>query len=136
MKRKPASPRHDASPPGGASASRRPRTERRGFIIAMDGPAGVGKTSLAKGMPKTIMIDYDKGANQSGVKRKPGPKTWTEALALIRAIVADPRGYKTIEDFKGKLSMNNSKDPYAYKRAQYVDILLKSGEILKKYPIQ
>jgi dihydroorotate dehydrogenase (fumarate) len=47
----------------------------------------------------------------------------------------DARGYKTIEDFKGKLSMKKSKDPYAYKRAQYVDILLKSGEILKKYPM-
>ncbi len=47
----------------------------------------------------------------------------------------DARGYKTINDFKGKLSMKNSKDPYAYKRAQYVDILMKSNEILKKYPM-
>jgi len=47
----------------------------------------------------------------------------------------DVRGYKTIEDFKGRLSMKNSKDPYAYKRAQYVDILMKSTEILKKYPM-
>lgn len=47
----------------------------------------------------------------------------------------DARGYKTIDAFKGKLSMNKSKDPYAYKRAQYVDILLKSDEILKKYPM-
>ncbi len=47
----------------------------------------------------------------------------------------DARGYKTIEAFKGKLSMKNIKDPYAYKRAQYVDILMKSTEILKKYPM-
>jgi dihydroorotate dehydrogenase (fumarate) len=47
----------------------------------------------------------------------------------------DARGYKTIKDFKGKLSMKNLKDPYAYKRAQYVDILIKSNEILKKYPM-
>jgi dihydroorotate dehydrogenase (fumarate) len=47
----------------------------------------------------------------------------------------DAKGYKTIDDFKGKLSMKNSKDPYAYKRAQYVDILMKSNEILKKYPM-
>ena len=47
----------------------------------------------------------------------------------------DARGYKTINDFKGKLSMKNLKDPYAYKRAQYVDILMKSNEILKKYPM-
>ncbi len=47
----------------------------------------------------------------------------------------DARGYKSIADFKGKLSMKNLKDPYAYKRAQYVDILMKSNEILKKYPM-
>jgi dihydroorotate dehydrogenase (fumarate) len=47
----------------------------------------------------------------------------------------DARGYKTINDFRGKLSMRNIKDPYAYKRAQYVDILMKSNEILKKYPM-
>ena len=47
----------------------------------------------------------------------------------------DARGYKTIDAFKGKLSMKNTKDPYAYKRAQYVDVLMKSTEILKKYPM-
>ena len=47
----------------------------------------------------------------------------------------DARGYKTIDAFKGKLSMKNIKDPYAYKRAQYVDILMKSNEIMKKYPM-
>jgi dihydroorotate dehydrogenase (fumarate) len=26
------------------------------------------------------------------------------------------------------------KDPFAYKRAQYIDILMKSEEIFKKYP--
>jgi dihydroorotate dehydrogenase (fumarate) len=47
----------------------------------------------------------------------------------------DARAYKTIADFRGKLAMKNTKDPYAYKRAQYVDILMRSNEILKKYPM-
>jgi dihydroorotate dehydrogenase (fumarate) len=47
----------------------------------------------------------------------------------------DAKGYKTIKDFAGKLSMRNLKDPYAYKRAHYVDILMKSNEIIKKYPM-
>jgi len=47
----------------------------------------------------------------------------------------ETRGYKTINAFKGKLSLKNIKDPYAYKRSQYVDILMKSNEILKKYPM-
>ncbi len=47
----------------------------------------------------------------------------------------DAKGYKTIDEFKGKLSMKKSRDPYAYKRAHYVDILMKSNEIFKKYPM-
>jgi dihydroorotate dehydrogenase (fumarate) len=48
----------------------------------------------------------------------------------------DHHGYKTINDFKGRLSMNKLKDPYAYKRAQYVDILMHSGDVIKKYPMR
>jgi hypothetical protein len=69
---------------------------RNGLKALFFGPPGVGKTSLAKEAPKTILIDYDKGANQAGVRRIKGPPTWTEAIALVRAIVADPRGHKTI----------------------------------------
>lgn len=48
----------------------------------------------------------------------------------------DSKGYKTINEFKGKLSRKNCKDPYVYLRAQYVDILLNSADtILKKYPV-
>jgi len=47
----------------------------------------------------------------------------------------DKKGYKTINDFRGKLSRKNLKDPYTYQRAQYVDILMKSEEIFKKYPM-
>lgn len=45
----------------------------------------------------------------------------------------DRKGYYTLLDFKGKLSAKNTADPFIYKRAQYIDILLKSGEILKKH---
>jgi dihydroorotate dehydrogenase (fumarate) len=48
----------------------------------------------------------------------------------------DKKGYNTIDDFKGKLSRKNSKDPYIYLRAQYVDIILNSAdELLKKHPV-
>ena len=47
----------------------------------------------------------------------------------------DDKGYKTLDDFRGKLSRNNMKDPFAYQRAQYVDILMKSESIFKKYPM-
>ena len=45
------------------------------------------------------------------------------------------KGYASIEDFRGKLSRKNVKDPYAYKRAQYVEILMKSDSIFEKYPM-
>ncbi|MFC2152500.1 dihydroorotate dehydrogenase-like protein [Bacteroidota bacterium] len=48
----------------------------------------------------------------------------------------DNKGYKTINDFRGKLSQKNCKDPYAYLRAQYVDILMHSAdELLKNNPV-
>nr|WP_319510463.1 dihydroorotate dehydrogenase-like protein [uncultured Draconibacterium sp.] len=47
----------------------------------------------------------------------------------------DEKGYKTLDDFRGKLSRKNMKDPFAYQRAQYVDILTKSDDIFKKYPM-
>jgi dihydroorotate dehydrogenase (fumarate) len=47
----------------------------------------------------------------------------------------DKKGYKTLDDFRGKLARKNLKDPFTYQRAQYVDILMKSEEIFKKYPM-
>lgn len=48
----------------------------------------------------------------------------------------DSKNYKVITDFKGKISRKNSKDPFAYRRSQYIDILMKSDEIFKKYPLR
>jgi dihydroorotate dehydrogenase (fumarate) len=47
----------------------------------------------------------------------------------------DKKGYKKLDDFRGKLARKSLKDPYTYQRAQYVDILMKSEEIFKKYPM-
>lgn len=47
----------------------------------------------------------------------------------------DDKGYKSLADFRGKLSRKNMKDPFAYQRAQYVDILMHSESIFKKYPM-
>ncbi len=47
----------------------------------------------------------------------------------------DDKGYKSLDDFRGKLSRKNMKDPFAYQRAQYVDILMRSESIFKKYPM-
>ncbi len=47
----------------------------------------------------------------------------------------DQKGYASLADFRGKLSRKKLNDPFVYQRAQYVDILAKSEEIFKKYPM-
>lgn len=42
------------------------------------------------------------------------------------------KGYKSLKDFRGKLSNQEINDPFIYKRAQYVDLLLKSEQLFKK----
>lgn len=42
--------------------------------------------------------------------------------------------YESLDDFKGKLAKVNNKDPFAYRRAQYVDLLMKPLDVMKKYP--
>jgi dihydroorotate dehydrogenase (fumarate) len=43
--------------------------------------------------------------------------------------------FSKLADFRGKLSRSSIKDPFIYKRAQYVDLIMKSEEIMKKYPM-
>lgn len=41
----------------------------------------------------------------------------------------DQKGYKSLDDFRGKLSQKNMKDPWVYKRAQYIRLLLNANPI-------
>jgi dihydroorotate dehydrogenase (fumarate) len=62
-------------------------------------------------------------------------------VEYIKTILSDiqqwmeSKGYAALEDFRGKLSNKKLNDPFVYKRAQYIDLLLKSESIFKKYPI-
>ncbi|MFP4664022.1 MAG: dihydroorotate dehydrogenase-like protein [Bacteroidales bacterium] len=47
----------------------------------------------------------------------------------------EKHNYGSLEDFKGKLSQKNVSDNRIYKRAQYVDLLLKADSVFKKYPM-
>lgn len=48
----------------------------------------------------------------------------------------EKKQYAGIEDFKGKLSKKNINDPLAYRRSQYIDILMRANEIFNKYPMR
>jgi len=65
---------------------------------------------------------------------KHGPQQITKMLEDIEIWMANKQ-YENINDFKGNLSKKNVKDPYAYRRTQYVDILMKSSKIFEKYPL-
>lgn len=42
----------------------------------------------------------------------------------------DRKNYQSLADFRGKLSRKNTTDPLAYKRSQYIDILMNSNDLL------
>lgn len=65
---------------------------------------------------------------------KNSPAVVTTILTELNSWM-NKKGYKTLGDFRGKLSRKNLRDPFIYQRAQYVDILMKSEEIFKKYPM-
>jgi len=45
----------------------------------------------------------------------------------------DRKGYASVDDFRGKLSYRNNPDPWVYRRAQYVRLLLRA-DVLKGGP--
>lgn len=45
----------------------------------------------------------------------------------------DVHGYKNIEAFRGKLSFKNTQNKLPYTRAQYIDFMMNSGDIIKKF---
>ena len=47
----------------------------------------------------------------------------------------DSKGYETISDFRGKLSKKNAENKLPYHRAQYMDFMMTTSQILKKYKI-
>jgi len=58
-------------------------------------------------------------------------------ISYISTMLADlekwmaSKNYKSLKDFRGKLSNKNTSDPFVYKRAQYVDLLLNSEKIFR-----
>jgi dihydroorotate dehydrogenase (fumarate) len=47
----------------------------------------------------------------------------------------EARDYSQISDFRGKLSRKNSSDQQSYRRAQYLDFVMSTTEIFKKYKV-
>lgn len=62
------------------------------IIVTLDGPAGVGKSSMAKALSEALGIPYlDTGAMFRGVAWKLGPGAWDWDAARLRAALAGLR---------------------------------------------
>jgi hypothetical protein len=48
----------------------------------------------------------------------------------------DSKGYDTIGSFRGKLSRKNTVNELPYHRSQYLDFMMGTSEIMKKYKSQ
>jgi len=64
---------------------------------------------------------------------KKGINTITHMLQEMEAWMIK-HGYDSLYDFQGKMSKENLADPFAYKRAQYVDILMRSEVFMQYHP--
>lgn len=58
------------------------------------------------------------------------PQVISEMLDEIKKFM-DQHNFSSFEDFRGKLSRDYTKDPFVYKRAQYIDLLLHSEKLFK-----
>lgn len=58
---------------------------------------------------------------------------------VVSTILSDLEGwmkksnYAKLSDFRGKMSKKNVKSPFAYKRAQYIDILMRSDNVMQEH---
>jgi dihydroorotate dehydrogenase (fumarate) len=63
---------------------------------------------------------------------------YQNGAGVIGKMIADiekwmkARNYKSLADFKGKLSNKAINNPFIYKRAQYIDLLIHSDKLFKK----
>lgn len=85
-----------------------------------------------KDVVKMLMAGANAVQVVSAVYKK-GISTITHMLEEIESWMTR-RGYDSLYDFQGKLSKHNMSDPFAYKRAQYVDILMKSEVFMQYHP--
>jgi dihydroorotate dehydrogenase (fumarate) len=85
-----------------------------------------------KDVVKMLLAGADAVQVVSAVYKK-GIHTITTMLGEMEGWMKE-KGYHSLDDFRGKLSKERLTDPFAYKRAQYVDILMKSEVFMKYHP--
>jgi dihydroorotate dehydrogenase (fumarate) len=105
-----------------------------GLLHKQIGADVICNTGIMNGKDVLKMLLAGAGAVQvvSAVYRK-GIPTISHMIEEIKAWM-ERKKYTSLDDFQGKLSKANLTDPFAYRRSQYVDILLKSDVFLQYHP--
>lgn len=90
----------------------------------------IGATGIHSGadVAKLILAGADAVQIVSAIYLN-SPEIITTMLNELRSFMTD-NNFSTYDDFKGKLSKDKTKDPFVYKRAQYIDLLLHSEKLL------
>lgn len=91
----------------------------------------VGSTGIHSGLDVAKMILSGADAVQvvSAVYLNT-PAVITQILADLKKFM-ELNSFDSLEKFRGKLSKDHTRDPFVYKRAQYVDLLLHSEKLLR-----
>ena len=58
--------------------------------VVIDGPEGIGKSTLAAKFPRPLFIDTEGSTRHMDVQRTERPTSWAMLLELVRCIKADP----------------------------------------------
>ena len=60
------------------------------------GAEGIGKSTFASQFPEPLFIDVEGGTKQLDIARFPQPETWSELLAMVDAVIAEPEICRTL----------------------------------------
>ena len=68
----------------------------RPLRIAVYGPEGIGKSTLASQAPSPLFVDTEEGTHQLDVARRPKPRDWGQLLDMVAAVAEDPSCCSTL----------------------------------------
>ena len=77
-------------------ASLRSSTSMKPPFILLYGTAGIGKTTLATGAPKPVVIQTEEGLGRIDVSHFPLAKTWDEVMGAITALYTEEHDFETL----------------------------------------
>lgn len=70
--------------------------KKKPIRMLISGEGGVGKTSMACGADKAVIIDIEDGSHQLDIQRFPVPKSWGDIISSINVLRREDHKFKTL----------------------------------------